>query len=77
MAGRPRHKNAYRGAESSVGFLPKIKFEILVPANGTQSVIETISNIVRTGEVGDGEIFVTELTSVIRIHTTEVEKALA
>ena len=67
------HKEVYRGAEYTVDFLPKIKIEVVVPGEDAQGVIEVILKTARTGEVGDGKIFVTDLTNVIRIRTGEAE----
>jgi len=69
------HKEVYRGTEYTVDFLPKVKIEVVVPSEEAQGVIETILKIARTGEVGDGKIFVTDLANVIRIRTGEAEKA--
>jgi nitrogen regulatory protein P-II 1 len=70
------HTETYRGVEYTVEFLPKVKLEVVVPAGDASGVIETIMSVCRTGEVGDGKIFVTDLASVIRIRTGEAEKAL-
>lgn len=65
------HKETYRGAEYTVDFLPKVKLEIAVADDLVSKVVETISSAARTGKVGDGKIFVTPLTEVIRIRTGE------
>ena len=70
------HKEVYRGAEYTVDFLPKVKIEVVVPAQDVMGVVESILKTARTGEVGDGKIFITDLASVIRIRTGEAEKAL-
>ena len=70
------HTDTYRGVEYTVEFLPKVKLEVVVPAKEASSVIETIMAVCRTGDVGDGKIFVSDLASVIRIRTGEAEKAL-
>jgi len=71
------HTELYRGAEYVVDFLPKIKLEIAVPAESVERVIETIVETARSGRIGDGKIFVTELERVVRIRTGEVnEQAL-
>ena len=76
--GRQRgHSETYRGAEYTVDFLPKVKFEIVVNDDHASAVIETILAVARTGEVGDGKIFVTDLENVIRIRTGEAEHAYA
>ena len=70
--GRQRgHKETYRGAEYTVDFLPKVKIEVLVNDDLVDTAIEAITNSARTGQVGDGKIFVTNLDKVIRIRTGE------
>jgi len=70
--GRQRgHTELYRGAEYVVDFLPKAKIEIAVADDRLEEVLEAIANAARTGKVGDGKIFVTELEQVIRIRTGE------
>ena len=70
--GRQRgHTEIYRGAEYSVEFLPKTKVEIAVEDDLADQVIEAIIRSARTGKVGDGKIFVTDLVQVIRIRTGE------
>jgi nitrogen regulatory protein P-II 2 len=70
--GRQRgHTELYRGAEYVVDFLPKSKVEVAVTDDLVERVIEAITNAARTGKVGDGKIFVTELNQVIRIRTGE------
>jgi len=65
------HKEIYRGAEYVVDFVPKVKVEIAVPEELVDDVIETIQAAARTGQVGDGKIFVTGLEEVVRIRTGE------
>lgn len=65
------HKETYRGTEYQIDFVPKIKIEIAIPDNLEQKVIETVSRAAKTGSIGDGKIFVTDLGSVIRIRTGE------
>jgi nitrogen regulatory protein P-II 2 len=65
------HTEIYRGAEYAVSFLPKIKIEVAVKTEMAQAVIETISAKAKTGQVGDGKIFVTALEQVVRIRTGE------
>jgi len=65
------HKETYRGAEYTVDFLPKVKIEIAVDDSVLTTVIGAISESARTGKVGDGKIFVTELSDVVRIRTGE------
>jgi nitrogen regulatory protein P-II 2 len=70
--GRQRgHTELYRGAEYVVDFLPKMKVEVAVGDELVEQVLEVISNTARTGKIGDGKIFVTELDQVIRIRTGE------
>ena len=70
--GRQRgHTELYRGAEYVVDFLPKAKVELAVADDLAEQVIEAISNTARTGKIGDGKIFVTELSQAIRIRTGE------
>jgi nitrogen regulatory protein P-II 2 len=70
--GRQRgHTELYRGAEYVVDFLPKAKIELAVDDAIAEQVIEAIANTARTGKIGDGKIFVTELTEAIRIRTGE------
>jgi nitrogen regulatory protein P-II 1 len=69
------HTETYRGAEYAVDFLPKVKVEVVVDERDAQSVIDTIVAAARTGQVGDGKIFVTALTDVVRIRTGETNAA--
>jgi nitrogen regulatory protein P-II 2 len=70
--GRQRgHTEIYRGAEYAVEFVPKTKLEIAVDDALADQLIECIMNAARTGKVGDGKIFVFELTQVVRIRTGE------
>lgn len=65
------HKETYRGAEYAVEFVPKIKVEIAVADKDLDSTIQAIIEAAKTGSVGDGKIFVTELSNAIRIRTAE------
>ena len=65
------HKEQYRGAEYTVDFLPKAKVEVVVPDPLVRVAIDTILRTARTGQIGDGKIFVTNLDHVIRIRTGE------
>jgi nitrogen regulatory protein P-II 2 len=67
------HTEIYRGAEYAVSFLPKIKIEVAVSAAMAEAVIETIAAKAKTGQVGDGKIFVTSLERVVRIRTGETD----
>lgn len=70
--GRQRgHKETYRGAEYTVDFLPKVRLEVVVSDADATKVIQSISTNARTGQIGDGKIFVTDLADVIRIRTGE------
>ena len=68
------HTELYRGAEYVVDFLPKVKLEVAVDSDQEDAVIEAITNSARTGKIGDGKIFVTDITQVIRIRTGEMGK---
>ena len=71
------HKEQYRGAEYTVDFLPKVKLEIVVPDAMVREAADTIIRVARTGQIGDGKLFVTNLEEVIRIRTGETgEEAL-
>ena len=65
------HTEIYRGAEYAVSFLPKLKIELAVTSDQVQSVIDAISSVARTGQIGDGKIFVSPLDQAIRIRTGE------
>ncbi len=65
------HTEIYRGAEYAVSFLPKIKIEVAVSDELVDRVIETITAAARTGQIGDGKIFVYALESAVRIRTGE------
>lgn len=72
--GRQRgHTELYRGAEYVVDFLPKTKIEVAVGDDRVDAVIEAISAASRTGKIGDGKLFVTDLKQVIRIRTGETD----
>jgi nitrogen regulatory protein P-II 1 len=63
------HTESYRGTDYEVTFVPKIKIEIVVPDTKLQSVLDIIVRSARTGQVGDGKMFVTDLAEAIRIRT--------
>ncbi len=65
------HTELYRGAEYVVDFLPKIKIEVVVADGQLAAAIEAITTAARTGRIGDGKIFVSELVDVVRIRTGE------
>jgi nitrogen regulatory protein P-II 2 len=70
--GRQRgHTELYRGAEYVVDFLPKLKVEVAVADDQLEQVIEAISGAARTGKIGDGKVFVSDLEQAIRIRTQE------
>jgi len=74
--GRQRgHTELYRGAEYVVDFLPKAKIELAVTDEVTEQVVEAIANTARTGKIGDGKIFVTDLVEAVRIRTGETGAA--
>ena len=65
------HTELYRGAEYVVDFLPKTKIEMAVADDIVEQVIEAITNTARTGKIGDGKIFVSDISEAIRIRTGE------
>ena len=65
------HTEIYRGAEYQVNFLPKIKIEVAVGDDRVDQAVEAIQQAANTGQIGDGKIFVYELTTVLRIRTQE------
>jgi len=65
------HTEIYRGAEYAISFVPKIKLEVAVPDRLAQQTVQTIQDMAKTGEIGDGKIFVAELTAAVRIRTGE------
>jgi nitrogen regulatory protein P-II 2 len=68
------HTEIYRGAEYAVSFLPKLKIEVAVPAELAEKVVEAIVAAARTGQIGDGKIFVYAIESAVRIRTGEKDK---
>ena len=72
--GRQRgHTEIYRGAEYAVNFLPKLKIEVAVAADRADKVVETITSTAKTGQIGDGKIFVLDVDHVVRIRTGETD----
>jgi nitrogen regulatory protein P-II 2 len=69
------HTEIYRGAEYAVSFLPKVKIEVAVPAAQADKVIEAITGAAKTGQIGDGKIFVLDLDHALRIRTGETDAA--
>jgi len=65
------HTETYRGAEHQVNFVPKMKPEIIVAADLTEQVVETIPKTARTGKIGGGKIFVLDLAQAVRVRTGE------
>lgn len=66
------HTEVYRGTEYTVDLVPKVKIEIAIPEARLQEVLDTIISSAQTGEVGDGKIFVSDLTQSVRIRTGEM-----
>jgi nitrogen regulatory protein P-II 2 len=65
------HTEIYRGAEYEVSFIPKVKIELVVAADAVEKVIEAISSTAKTGQIGDGKIFVSPIEQTVRIRTGE------
>ena len=65
------HSELYRGAEYVIDFLPKTKIEVVVPDDMVNSVVDAIQAAARTGKIGDGKIFISDVIDVIRIRTGE------
>ncbi|MEO0591192.1 MAG: P-II family nitrogen regulator [Pseudomonadota bacterium] len=68
------HTELYRGAEYVVDFLPKVKLEVIVPADQADRVVEAIAGAAQTGRIGDGKIFVSTIDKAIRIRTGETNE---
>src|SRR6184192_4021784 len=69
------HTEIYRGAEYAVSFLPKIKIEVAVSADTVDKTIDAITSAAKTGQIGDGKIFVFNLDTAVRIRTGEADAA--
>ena len=67
------HTEIYRGAEYAVSFLPKLKVEVAVAADQVEKVVEAISSAAKTGQIGDGKIFVMSIEHAVRIRTGETD----
>jgi nitrogen regulatory protein P-II 2 len=67
------HTEIYRGTEYAVSFLPKLKLEVAVAAGQADKVIEAITAAAKTGQIGDGKIFVLDLEQAVRIRTGEMD----
>ena len=65
------HREVYRGSEYTINYVPKVKLEIAVADEMAERVIETVQNISQTGKIGDGKIFVFEMSEAIRVRTGE------
>lgn len=65
------HTELYRGAEYVIDFLPKVKIDVIIGEDLVDSCVEAITNAARTGKIGDGKIFVSNIEQVIRIRTGE------
>jgi len=65
------HSEIYRGTEYTVDFLPKVKFEMVVPDDRAKSAVEAILRAAKTGKIGDGKIFVAQVEEAVRIRTGE------
>jgi nitrogen regulatory protein P-II 2 len=67
------HTEIYRGAEYAVNFLPKIRIEVVVASDRAAKVVETIAAAAKTGQIGDGKIFVAPIENAVRIRTGETD----
>ena len=67
------HSELYRGAEYVVDFLPKVKMEMVVAGDQVEEVLNVITEAARTGKIGDGKIFVTDIEKIVRIRTGETD----
>ena len=67
------HMEIYRGAEYAVNFLPKVRIEVAVPSDQAEKVVEAIGTAAKTGQIGDGKIFVTPIDQAVRIRTGETD----
>ena len=67
------HTEIYRGAEYVVNFLPKLRIEVAVPSDIADKAVEVITSKARTGQIGDGKIFVTPIDHALRIRTGETD----
>lgn len=65
------HTETYRGSEYRIEFVPKIKIEVVVDNNNVDKVVDAILRTAKTGQVGDGKIFISDIQDVIRIRTDE------
>ncbi len=65
------HKETYRGSEYQIEFVPKIKIEVIVDNDSVEKTVDAILRTAKTGQVGDGKIFISDISDVIRIRTDE------
>lgn len=68
------HSELYRGAEYVVDFLPKVKIDVIVKNEDLDKTVQAIKEAAKTGKIGDGKIFVTDITKIIRIRTGEEDE---
>lgn len=68
------HTEMYRGNEYAIDFVPKVKMEVVVTEDNMKKVVDTIMEKAQTGQMGDGKIFITDLSEVVRIRTGETGK---
>lgn len=68
-------KEYFRGSEVFLNMIPKVKFEIIVEDSRVDEIVNVIVDVARTGEVGDGKIFISDIESVIRVRTGEKDEA--
>jgi nitrogen regulatory protein P-II 2 len=69
------HMEIYRGAEYAVNFLPKVRIEVAVASEQMEQVMEAIAAAAKTGQIGDGKIFVTPIEQAVRIRTGETDRS--
>jgi nitrogen regulatory protein P-II 2 len=67
------HTEIYRGAEYAVNFMPKIRVEVAVPSDQVDRIVAAISGAAKTGQIGDGKIFITPIDQALRIRTGETD----
>ena len=67
------HTEIYRGAEYAVSFLPKVKIEVVAPSGSVDKAVEAIVRAARTGQIGDGKIFVSPIEHAVRVRTGETD----
>lgn len=69
------HTEHYRGAEYTIDFVPKVKIEVVIPDSALAGVLDAITKAARTGQIGDGKIFVSDLSEAVRIRTGDTGEA--